>query len=117
VAERREDVLRQFLSALRQLAELELEREEGAAAIAPCRMYLEREPYDEHVHRLLMRAYHASGDGALVERHYRSLITLLRRELETAPEAETTKLFETLRGRSGGLAGVLSPVRVASRAR
>lgn len=116
VAERREDLLRQYLSALRQLAELELEREEPAAALGACRTYLEREPYDEHIHRLLMRAYHASGDGALAERHYRSLVTLLRRELDADPERETTQLFEKLRGK-GGPAGALVPVRVAARGR
>jgi DNA-binding SARP family transcriptional activator len=114
VAERREDVLRQFLSALRQLAELELEREEPAAAAAACQKYLEREPYDEHVHRLLLRAYQAGGDAALVERHYRSLVALLRRELGTDPERETAQLFEKLRGKTGPL-GALAPVRVPSR--
>jgi DNA-binding SARP family transcriptional activator len=117
VAERREDLLRQYLSALRQLAELEVEREEAAAAVAPCRQYLEREPYDEHVHRLLMRAYHASGDGALMERHYRALVTTLKRELDASPEAETTKLFESLRSRQPAARGVLAPVRAVSRAR
>jgi DNA-binding SARP family transcriptional activator len=114
VAERREDVVRQYLSGLRQLAELELERDEAGATVAACRKYLEREPYDEHVHRLLMRAYRAQGDGALVERHYRTLTDLLRRELGTQPERETTQLYEKLRGKDGRI-GQLSPVQVKAR--
>jgi len=111
VVERREDLVRRFVSALRQLAELELEREDGAAAADVCRRYLEREPYDEHVHRLLMRAYHLSGDRALVDRHYRSLTDLLRRELHSEPERETTQLYQKLRGKDGG-SGQLAPARV-----
>ncbi len=114
VAERREDLVRQYLSALRQLAELELEREEGPAAAAACRKFLEREPYDEHVHRLLLRAYRASGDTALVERHYRSLVQLLRSELGTQPDRETTRLYEKLRGKDARL-GPVAPVRVRTR--
>ncbi len=110
VAEHREDLLRRYLSALRVLAELDLERD-AAAAIPSCRAYLEREPYDEHVHRLLMRAYRAQGDAALVERHYRSLAQILQRELGTQPERETTQLYERLRGKAGP-AGVFAPVRV-----
>jgi len=111
VAERREDLVRRFVSALRQLAELELERQDGAAAADACRRYLEREPYDEHVHRLLMRAYHQVGDGALVDRHYRSLTELLRRELHSEPERETTQLYQNLRRKDGG-PGQLAPARV-----
>ena len=113
IEERREDLVRQFLSGLRQLAELELEREDGTAAAAACRKSLEREPYDEHVHRLLLRAYRASGDTALIERHYRSLVELLRSELGAQPERETTQVYEKLRGK-GGL-GALAPVRVTAR--
>ena len=115
VAERREDLVRQHLSALRQLAELELEREDGAAAATACRRFLEREPYDEHVHRLLMRAYRASGDTALIERHYRSLVHLLRSELGTQPERDTTQLYEKLRGKDAPIGGRIAPVRVIAR--
>ncbi|MDE3111877.1 MAG: hypothetical protein KGN00_11130 [Chloroflexota bacterium] len=111
IADHREDVLRRYLSALRVLAELDLERDDAAASIASCRAYLEREPYDEHVHRLLMGAYRAQGDAALVERHYRSLTQVLQRELGARPERETTQLYEKLRGK-GGPAGVVAPVRV-----
>jgi DNA-binding SARP family transcriptional activator len=114
VTERREDLVRQYLSALRQLAELELEREEGAAAAAACRRFLEREPYDEHVHRVLLRAYRGSGDTALVDRHYRSLTHLLKSELGTEPERETTQLYERLRGKDTRL-GPVAPVRVIAR--
>ncbi len=114
VAERREDLVRQYVSALRQLAELELERDEAPAATAACRTFLEREPYDEHVHRLLLRAYRATGDTALVERHYRSLVHLLRSELGTQPARETTELYEKLRGKDARL-GPVAPVLVTTR--
>lgn len=113
IAERREDVLRRYLSALRMLAELDLERRDASAAVASCRTYLEREPYDEHVRRILMQAYHAAGDGALVEREYRALEQLLRRELGSAPERATTQLYQRLGGRER--AGALAAVRVEAR--
>jgi len=113
VTERREEFLRQQLSALRQLADLELERGDVAAAAHAANRYLDREPYDEQVHRLLMRAYHAAGDRALVERHYRSVCALLRRDLGSEPERESRQLYERLCGKSP-----LSPVvALAQRAR
>ncbi|MBI2983154.1 MAG: hypothetical protein HYY42_03065 [Chloroflexi bacterium] len=58
--------------------------------------------------------YRASGDTALVERHYRSLVHLLRSELGTQPSRETTELYEKLRGKDARL-GPVAPVLVTTR--
>ncbi len=99
VQSQREELARAYLSALRQLAELELERKNAQAAVHACAQFLAREPYDEQVHRLLLRAYHEAGDEGLVVRHYQALAALLRRELNEEPQPATTQLYEKLHGR------------------
>jgi len=62
-------------------------------AIRPLEKLLEREPYDEEGHRLLMRAHHESGDSALAVRHYQALEAMLRRDLGAEPEPATRELY------------------------
>ncbi len=112
----REELTRQLLSALRQLAEIELERGDPLAAVPVCERFLRDEPYDENVHRLLLRAYHEAGDQGLVTRHYQALVALLRRELNEEPEAATVHLYERLRAgapRRPGHRGAPAPLRLA----
>jgi DNA-binding SARP family transcriptional activator len=54
------------------------------------------DPYNELGHRNLMRIYARQGRSALAIHQYRSLAALLRRELQVAPEAATTGLYEHL---------------------
>ena len=70
---------------------------EPAEAIRPLERLLEREPYDEEAHRLLMRAHHESGDGSLAMRHYQALEAMLRRDLGVEPEAATKELFQRIK--------------------
>lgn len=98
IERRREELTRQYLSAARQLAELEMAQRDWKGAIEACVRFLEHEPYEEQMHRTLLRAYHASGDTALVRRHYDALAATLRRELGEEPERATTDLYLRLRG-------------------
>jgi DNA-binding SARP family transcriptional activator len=54
------------------------------------------DPYNELGHRNLMQIYARQGRSALAIHQYRSLSALLRRELQVAPEAATTGLYEHL---------------------
>ena len=90
----REETDRQLVLAAKELALLELEWKEPKAAIRPLERLLEREPYDEEAHRLLMRAHHEAGDHALAIRHYQALETMLRRDLGAEPEAATKELHQ-----------------------
>src|SRR5207249_42720 len=86
------------LHALRkELATLELEWKEPREAVRPLEKLLQREPYDEEAHRLLMRAHHESGDAALAMRHYQALEAMLRRDLGAEPEAATRELYQRIK--------------------
>ncbi len=101
IQERRRDVARQFAGGARQLADLELAAGNAAAATRPLQRLIEREPYDEEAHRTLMRAYAESGDADMAVRHYQTLATLLRRDLQTEPQPETQELYVRLRNSLG----------------
>ena len=97
IERQREETDRQLVVAAKELAMLELEWKEPAEAIRPLERLLEREPYDEEAHRLLMRAHHESGDGALAMRHYQALEAMLRRDLGVEPEAATKELYQRIK--------------------
>lgn len=98
IERRREELTRQYLSAGRQLAELAMAQRDWKGASEACLRFLELEPYEEQIHRLLLRAYDESGDTALVRRHYEAFALLLKRELGEGPERATTELYLRLRG-------------------
>jgi ATP/maltotriose-dependent transcriptional regulator MalT/DNA-binding SARP family transcriptional activator len=93
----REETDRQLVVAAKELATLELEWKEPREAIRPLEKLLQREPYDEEAHRLLMRAHHESGDNALAMRHYQALEAMLRRDLGAEPEAATRELHQRIK--------------------
>jgi ATP/maltotriose-dependent transcriptional regulator MalT/DNA-binding SARP family transcriptional activator len=93
----RDETDRQLVAAAKELATLELEWKEPREAIRPLEKLLEREPYDEDAHRLLMRAHHESGDPALAMRHYQALEAMLRRDLGAEPESATRELYQRIR--------------------
>ncbi len=87
-----------------------LERVAGAAeaegdlvrAIGAARRHVELDPIDEAAQRGLISLLAQSGDRSGAIRQYRSLVSLLERELSVAPLAETTELYEGIRdGRIG----------------
>jgi serine/threonine-protein kinase len=57
-------------------------------------------PFDESVHRRLIRAYDQSGDRAAALLAYDELVETMRRELESEPSAETLAVVQAVRARS-----------------
>ena len=62
------------------------------------RRAIAHEPLDEAAHRALMECWAASGQTARALRHYSELTELLQDQLGSAPAAQTTALYERLRG-------------------
>ncbi len=91
--------LRTSLAAL--LDKLILHHAEAGAyadALPLTRRRLSLDTLHEPAHRMLMLLYAHSGQRAAALRQYQELTALLESELQTAPEAETTRLYESIRG-------------------
>jgi len=71
------------------------DRAEGLAA---AERSVALDPYNEQAHRQLMALQAASGRPDLALLHYAALADTLRRDLQVAPDPETQKLHERLRG-------------------
>lgn len=73
--------------------------ETGAAeyAIKVYRRLLALDPFREKSHRALMEAYAKAGRRTTALEHYRACAEMLKRELNVAPDPETTQLFERIR--------------------
>jgi DNA-binding SARP family transcriptional activator len=54
------------------------------------------DPLRESVHRALMRVHAAQGGRAAAARQYQACIDVLKRDLGTAPDPETTRLYQEL---------------------
>jgi predicted ATPase/DNA-binding SARP family transcriptional activator len=65
------------------------------------RRAIAHEPLDEVAHRALMECWAASGQTARALSHYTELSELLRAQVGGAPAAQTTALYERLRGTRG----------------
>jgi DNA-binding SARP family transcriptional activator/TolB-like protein len=57
-------------------------------------------PFDESLHRRLIRAYDLSGDRAAALLAYDELVETLKREFEAEPSAETLEVVRAVRARS-----------------
>ena len=66
------------------------------SALETYRQAIAHDSYLEAAHRELMRCYAHLGERAQLQRHYRALAALLRDELGTTPDAETTALLDRL---------------------
>jgi len=93
-------------------------------ALAVAVRLLALEPFDEAVHRALMRLYDRSGRRSAALRQYEECVDLLDRELGAEPEAETRELYRRLlaehptgRGTSSGNETRRKMVRRASNVR
>ncbi|WHU04324.1 BTAD domain-containing putative transcriptional regulator [Sphingomonas sp. NIBR02145] len=65
-------------------------------AVTAALRLLRIDPFNEPAHRGLMRIYHRQGRTALAIQQFRSLVALLRSELQVAPESETVALYNLL---------------------
>lgn len=97
------DELRQtFTDTIKQLAQAYTHSRSWQQAITAARRWLSLDQLHEPAHRLLMELYAQSGQRGLALRQYNECVRVLQEELGSAPEPETTALYE--RVRSGALA-------------
>jgi predicted ATPase len=105
----RERLRQQYLRALRRLAAQCEQHGDRAGAEKHLRRLLELEPWDEEGHRGLMRLLAASGQRSAALAQYEKCVESLRAELGAEPEAETTRLYEQIRGGQVGEARAERP--------
>ena len=85
-------------AALQTLVDFDLaDGGESDRAITLARRWLALDSFDEAAHRALMRAYAQAGQTAAAIRQYQECARLLQAELKTAPQPETTALFEQIK--------------------
>jgi DNA-binding SARP family transcriptional activator len=87
-----------YLDALFALAQAETRAQNWNAARTSAQALCAIEPLREDAQRLLMTAHVRCGSRALALSQYRSLVTLLERELDIAPMAETQRLAAAIGG-------------------
>ncbi len=93
-----ENLRRDLAQALKTLVAAELaEAAEPDHVIALARRWLALDSFDEAAQRALMRAYAQAGQTAAALRQYQECARLLQAELKTAPQPETTALFEQIK--------------------
>jgi DNA-binding SARP family transcriptional activator len=95
-ASQREWLRREFTEVLRRLSAYYAERLQFVQAIRHTQTWLSSDPLHEPAHRQLMRLYAASGQRAEALRQYARCKDLLDTELATAPDEETTRLYEAI---------------------
>ena len=69
-----------------------------ADALASARRWLALDPLREEAHRQLMRLYAWADQRNAALHQYRECVRILEQELGVAPLAETTELYEAIRG-------------------
>jgi DNA-binding SARP family transcriptional activator len=92
----REWLRRDFAGVLRRLTDYYANSTQYEQAIRYAEHWLVTDPLHEPAHRQLMRLYAANGQRAEALRRYHIAVDVLDRELATPPEAETTRLYETI---------------------
>lgn len=91
--------------AVRAATALAVERSEAGNAVEEIhwlRRAAEWAPYDEEVHRLLLRALASMGDRTGLRRHHETFRRRLGEDLDLEPASETETLFRTLVEKGGG---------------
>jgi len=97
VADERQRLEGLALDALVRFAEIELSLGHADKALATAHRALAINNLREDAHRVMIQALAAAGRRAEALRHYQDLAALLKRELNTEPEATTKSLVAELR--------------------
>lgn len=95
----REMYQRMFIQALTALAALAGKSERYNDAISYYRKAIDVEPFQEDLHRDLMRTLSDAGRQREALQHYDRLATLLETEMDLPPTKETRALFEQIQSR------------------
>ena len=112
-----ENLRRDLAAVLQTLVELDLAGgAEPDRAITLARRWLMLDSFDETAHRALMRAYAQAGQTAAAIRQYQECVRILQADLKTAPQPETTALFEQIKSgqRKAGEATPAQPSQITA---
>jgi two-component SAPR family response regulator len=93
---RREDLTREYLTALQRLGEYHAARNEHREAIRYFERVLEKDNFRESAHREIMRCEALLGERNAALRRYHRLAEFLEDELGVAPAGETSTLYEEI---------------------
>jgi predicted ATPase/DNA-binding SARP family transcriptional activator len=107
--EHRGHLQRLYCDGLSALGELLMQAGDHATAAHTCLQVLAKDNLREETHRRLIRCLSLGGERARALRHYEQLVTLLREEVDTRPDAETTALYEELKQSTAGSQPELQP--------
>jgi DNA-binding SARP family transcriptional activator len=99
----RERLRVRFQDLLTRLATAAYNRQDFGNCINFAQRFLATDPFHEGIHRLIMRCYARLGERSRALHQYQVCVALLRDELQIAPEAATTQLFEQIRRCDAGL--------------
>ena len=88
----------ELAEALEKLAHGQSARGDFAGALVSARRWLALDPLREEAHRQVMRLYAWADQRNAALRQYRSCVRILEQELGVAPLAETTELYEVVKG-------------------
>ncbi len=108
---RREQIHRQLLEGMQQLAEVFAAMGDYEQSIQHSRQLLELEPWDEAAHSLLMHSLARNGQRSAALAQYETCRRLLEQELGVEPSPETQAVYESIRsGKLGPLSGSVTLV-------
>lgn len=88
----------ELAGALEKLAAGRAAQGDYAAALDAARRWLALDPLREEAHRQVMRLYAWADQRNAALRQYRECVRILEEELGVAPLAETTELYEAIKG-------------------
>ncbi|MEJ7629932.1 MAG: AAA family ATPase [Nocardioidaceae bacterium] len=91
-----EDLRRELIAALAELAAVREAAGDPSGALHFARRSLSIDPLHEPAHRALIRLYAATGDRGAALVQYRECVRTLSRELGVPPLRETTELYEAI---------------------
>jgi ATP/maltotriose-dependent transcriptional regulator MalT/DNA-binding SARP family transcriptional activator len=92
----RERLREQHLAALGTLAGLCADQGDLVKAVDLYQRILAHDPYQEGIHRALMRCYHRLGDRPAAIRQYQTCVRILQAELGLSPAPETEQLYRQI---------------------
>ena len=88
----------ELVEALEKLARGQSARGDFAGALVSARRWLALDPLREEAHRQVMRLYAWADQRNAALHQYRECVRILEQELGVAPLAETTELYEAVKG-------------------
>jgi DNA-binding SARP family transcriptional activator len=94
--ERRHFYAEQHSRVLNALAKLAFSEKSWSSALKFSGEILQKDPFREDAHRLIMKVFAAQGKRAKVKEQFESLQELLKKELGVAPAPETRRTFQEL---------------------